>query len=118
MRYKNQTGVRVDFREVRSISRPLFRAADLLRADFPAQLCLDGSPQAVGAVDVLVLGVPADAAGAARIAQRSRGTPRIANRLLRRVRDYAEVRADGRITDEVVLGKLICSKGLKRRSNQ
>jgi Holliday junction DNA helicase RuvB len=37
----------------------------------------------------------------AEIARRSRGTPRIANRLLRRVRDYAQVRADGRITDEV-----------------
>jgi Holliday junction DNA helicase RuvB len=39
-----------------------------------------------------------DDAGAAEIARRSRGTPRIANRLLRRVRDYAQVRADGRIT--------------------
>ena len=48
-----------------------------------------------------ILGVPADVGGAARIAQRSRGTPRIANRLLRRVRDYAEVKAGGRITDEV-----------------
>ena len=45
-----------------------------------------------------VLNVPIDPAGAAEIAQRSRGTPRVANRLLRRVRDYAEVRADGRIT--------------------
>ena len=44
-----------------------------------------------------ILGVPASEAGAARIAQRSRGTPRIANRLLRRVRDYAQVRGDGRI---------------------
>jgi Holliday junction DNA helicase RuvB len=35
------------------------------------------------------------------VAKRSRGTPRIANRLLRRVRDYAQVRADGRISDEV-----------------
>jgi Holliday junction DNA helicase RuvB len=48
-----------------------------------------------------VLAVPIDAAGAHTIAKRSRGTPRIANRLLRRVRDYAEVRADGRITPEV-----------------
>jgi len=39
--------------------------------------------------------------GAREIARRSRGTPRIANRLLRRVRDYAQVRADGRITLEV-----------------
>ncbi|MGC4027994.1 MAG: Holliday junction branch migration DNA helicase RuvB [Steroidobacteraceae bacterium] len=48
-----------------------------------------------------ILGVPADAAGALRIAERSRGTPRIANRLLRRVRDYAQVRAQGIIDSEV-----------------
>ena len=48
-----------------------------------------------------VLSVPIDADGAATIARRSRGTPRIANRLLRRVRDYAEVRAGGSITAEV-----------------
>ncbi len=48
-----------------------------------------------------ILKVSIDAAGAARIAGRSRGTPRIANRLLRRARDYAEVRADGHITDAV-----------------
>ncbi|EQD50132.1 Holliday junction DNA helicase RuvB [mine drainage metagenome] len=48
-----------------------------------------------------ILGVPIDAAGASRIAQRARGTPRIANRLLRRVRDYAEVKADGRIVEAV-----------------
>jgi Holliday junction DNA helicase RuvB len=48
-----------------------------------------------------VLGIPIDADGAATIARRSRGTPRIANRLLRRVRDYAEVRADGTITRDV-----------------
>jgi Holliday junction DNA helicase RuvB len=46
-----------------------------------------------------ILGVPIDADGAGRIAQRSRGTPRIANRLLRRVRDYAEVKSDGRIVE-------------------
>jgi len=45
-----------------------------------------------------ILGVPTDPAGVAEIARRSRGTPRVANRLLRRVRDYAQVRADGRIT--------------------
>ncbi len=44
-----------------------------------------------------VLGVPIDRDGAVEIAMRSRGTPRIANRLLRRVRDYAEVRGTGRI---------------------
>ena len=48
-----------------------------------------------------ILGVAIDAAGARRIAQRSRGTPRIANRLLRRVRDYAQVRSDGRIEQRV-----------------
>ena len=46
----------------------------------------------------VVLGANLDPAGAAEIAGRSRGTPRIANRLLRRVRDFAEVRADGNIT--------------------
>lgn len=45
-----------------------------------------------------ILDVPMDEAAAAEIAARSRGTPRIVNRLLRRVRDYAQVRADGRIT--------------------
>jgi holliday junction DNA helicase RuvB len=44
-----------------------------------------------------LLGAPIDADGALEIARRSRGTPRIANRLLRRVRDYAEVKGDGRI---------------------
>ena len=48
-----------------------------------------------------ILTVPIDEGGARRIAQRSRGTPRIANRLLRRVRDYAQVRADGRIDEAV-----------------
>ncbi|HEX6990960.1 MAG TPA: Holliday junction branch migration DNA helicase RuvB [Gemmatimonadales bacterium] len=45
-----------------------------------------------------ILGIPTDAEGAIEIARRSRGTPRVANRLLRRVRDYAQVRAQGRIT--------------------
>ena len=48
-----------------------------------------------------ILGVVIDAGGAAEIARRSRGTPRIANRLLRRVRDYAQVRADGVIDEDV-----------------
>lgn len=47
-----------------------------------------------------ILGVAMDAEGATEIARRSRGTPRIANRLLRRVRDYAEVKGDGRVTIE------------------
>ena len=49
-----------------------------------------------------IMNVPIDNAAAVEIAGRSRGTPRIVNRLLRRVRDYAQVRADGRITVEVV----------------
>jgi Holliday junction DNA helicase RuvB len=48
-----------------------------------------------------ILELNADRDGAAEIARRSRGTPRIANRLLRRVRDYAEVKADGRISGAV-----------------
>ena len=47
------------------------------------------------------LGVEIDASGAAEIAKRSRGTPRLANRLLKRVRDFAQVKYDGRITREV-----------------
>jgi Holliday junction DNA helicase RuvB len=53
-----------------------------------------------------ILGVPIDPDAAREIAGRSRGTPRIANRLLRRVRDYAQVRADGRITKVVADGAL------------
>jgi holliday junction DNA helicase RuvB len=48
-----------------------------------------------------IFGVELELGGAAEIARRSRGTPRIANRLLRRVRDYAQVKADGRITTSV-----------------
>jgi holliday junction DNA helicase RuvB len=48
-----------------------------------------------------LLAVKIDAGGAAEIARRSRGTPRVANRLLRRVRDYAEVRGDGTIDTDV-----------------
>jgi Holliday junction DNA helicase RuvB len=52
------------------------------------------------------LGVEIDDEGALEIASRSRGTPRIANRLLRRVRDYAEVKADGRITQLIAMHAL------------
>jgi Holliday junction DNA helicase RuvB len=48
-----------------------------------------------------IMGVPADEDGLALVASRSRGTPRVANRLLRRLRDFAQVVADGRITKEV-----------------
>ena len=54
-----------------------------------------------------ILGVVVEPEAAAEIARRSRGTPRIANRLLRRVRDFAQVRADGRVTSEV------CRKALE-----
>src|SRR5262245_39016548 len=53
-----------------------------------------------------ILGVPADAAGVAEIARRSRGTPRVANRLLKRVRDYAQVRATGAISAAVAVEAL------------
>jgi holliday junction DNA helicase RuvB len=53
-----------------------------------------------------ILAVPIDDTAAAEIARRSRGTPRVANRLLRRVRDYAQVRADGTITLDVALAAL------------
>ena len=53
-----------------------------------------------------ILGVGIDQEGAFEIAARSRGTPRIANRLLRRVRDYADVKADGQITRSVAIDAL------------
>jgi Holliday junction DNA helicase RuvB len=54
-----------------------------------------------------ILGVPLEPDGAAEIARRARGTPRVANRLLRRVRDFAEVRAGGRITRDVARDALV-----------
>ncbi len=53
-----------------------------------------------------IFDVPIEDAATVEIAGRSRGTPRVANRLLRRVRDFAQVRADGRITRDVALGAL------------
>ncbi|MFM8585221.1 MAG: Holliday junction branch migration DNA helicase RuvB [Gammaproteobacteria bacterium] len=53
-----------------------------------------------------ILGVPLDPEGALRIAERSRGTPRIANRLLRRARDYAQVKGDGTITSALAVATL------------
>ncbi len=67
---------RLDFHDVEALSRIIRRSAS-------------------------ILGVEIDDAGTQAIAQRARGTPRVANRLLRRVRDYAQVRADGAITEEV-----------------
>lgn len=67
---------RLDFYSTEELKRIVQRAADLL-------------------------GIPMDEGGATEIACRSRGTPRIANRLLRRVRDYAQVKGDGSITAEI-----------------
>jgi len=65
-----------------------------------------------------LLGIPVDDEGAYQIAIRSRGTPRIANRLLRRVRDWVEVKADGKITKDATIKALathgIDEKGLDR----
>lgn len=67
---------RLEFYEIEDLARIVSRSAQLLE-------------------------IPVDDNGAHEVARRSRGTPRIANRLLRRVRDYAEVRADGRVTASV-----------------
>ncbi len=76
-----------------------------LRDRFGAVYRLDFyEEQAIGAIirrNAAILQVPIEEEGAAEIARRSRGTPRVANRLLRRVRDFAQVRADGVITADV-----------------
>ena len=65
-----------------------------------------------------ILGVTIDAAGGSELARRARGTPRIANRLLKRVRDYAEVRADGAVTGPIARAALevfeVDERGLDR----
>jgi holliday junction DNA helicase RuvB len=61
-----------------------------------------------------ILGVPVEPEGSSEIARRSRGTPRIANRLLRRVRDFAQVKADGTVTRTVADGAL-CAQGVDHR---
>ena len=81
-----------------------------LRGRFGIPLHLDFYP--VQDLEIIVhrsaeiLGVAVEKTGATEIARRSRGTPRIANRLLRRVRDIADVLYDGRITDEVAADAL------------
>jgi Holliday junction DNA helicase RuvB len=76
-----------------------------LRDRFGAIFRLDFyTPQALAQIlkrSASILGVPREDDGITEIARRSRGTPRIANRLLRRVRDYAQVKAHGRITKPV-----------------
>src|SRR5204862_6083856 len=65
------------------------------------EFCSAGDLEEIVRRSAKILGVPIDEPAAAEIARRARGTPRIANRLLRRVRDYAQVRATGTITLEV-----------------
>ena len=76
-----------------------------LRNRFGATFRLDFySPEILAQIlnrSASILGVAGDQEGIAEIARRSRGTPRIANRLLRRVRDYAQVKAEGAITKQV-----------------
>ncbi|ETK30450.1 Holliday junction branch migration DNA helicase RuvB [Microbispora sp. ATCC PTA-5024] len=83
----------MDFYEVAELEQVLFRSARLMAVELPPD-------------------------GAHEIARRSRGTPRIANRLLRRVRDYAEVRASGTISREVAAAALnlyeVDAEGLDR----
>jgi Holliday junction DNA helicase RuvB len=82
------------------------------RFGFVARLDYYEAPELEAIVDraAAILGVDIDGdgptGGAAEIARRSRGTPRIANRLLKRVRDYAEVRADGRVTGDTARAAL------------
>jgi len=57
--------------------------------------------ESIVARSAAILGLPADPEGISCIAHRSRGTPRIANRLLRRVRDFAQVKGDGRLTADI-----------------
>ena len=80
------------------LSAPLrdrFGVIERLELYTPEQLCDIVMRSAV------ILGVPCDKDGAMELASRSRGTPRIANRFLKRVRDFAEVMGDGRITKDI-----------------
>jgi Holliday junction DNA helicase RuvB len=63
-----------------------------------------------------LLQAPIEEEGSAEIARRSRGTPRIANRLLRRVRDYADVKGTGRITQDIADARWRCSTSIRRAS--
>jgi Holliday junction DNA helicase RuvB len=81
-----------------------------LRDRFGAVYRLDFyDTDAIGAIirrSAHILGVEVDEGGVKQMAQRARGTPRVANRLLRRVRDYAQVMAEGHITEEVAVEAL------------
>ncbi|MFN2165731.1 MAG: Holliday junction branch migration DNA helicase RuvB [Anaerolineae bacterium] len=82
-----------------------------LRARFGAVYRLDfydeAAMQTIVRRSAGILDVPIDDEGVAEIARRARGTPRVANRLLKRVRDYAEVRADGVVTRGVARDALV-----------
>ncbi len=82
-----------------------------LRARFGAVYRLDfydsAAMETIVRRSATILGIPIDEAGVAEIAHRARGTPRVANRLLKRVRDYAQVRAGGTITEEVAEEALV-----------
>ncbi len=94
------------------------------RFGFAARLDYYGEADLEGIItrSAAILEIPIEGAGAAEIARRSRGTPRIANRLLKRVRDYAEVRADGIVTAEVARAALalfeVDERGLDRLDNR
>ncbi len=81
-----------------------------LRARFGITLRLDyyniASIEKILARSAKLLSVPLDDAGRFEIAKRSRGTPRVANRLLRRVRDYAQVKGDGLINGDIAISAL------------
>src|SRR6185436_14151762 len=81
-----------------------------LRGRFGINFHLDFYPledlQIIVERSATILNAQLETAGAQAIAQRARGTPRIANRLLRRVRDFAEVESDGRITAELATDAL------------
>jgi Holliday junction DNA helicase RuvB len=81
-----------------------------LRDRFGAVYRLDFyDAEAIGAIirrSAGILGVDVDAGGVRQMAQRARGTPRVANRLLKRVRDYAQVMAEGHITEDVAVEAL------------
>ncbi|MFR2719890.1 MAG: Holliday junction DNA helicase RuvB C-terminal domain-containing protein, partial [Ruminococcus sp.] len=67
----------------------------------PLEFSTEEELQTIIQTSAKILGVEIDAKGAAEMAKRSRGTPRLANRLLKRVRDFAQVKYDGKITQEV-----------------
>lgn len=81
-----------------------------LRSRFGVDLRLDYySPDEIEGIikrSAQILGVEASPKGMSEISCRARGTPRVANRLLKRVRDYAEVKADGSVTEEVAVNAL------------